>query len=408
MRILIVHNAYRLRGGEDAVVDSEVALLRRRGHEVIVLRGSNVEMPAAPRAALSAMWSRHAYQAVTDLCRDKRPQVVHVHNTLARLSPSVYWAASAAGVPVIQTLHNFRLMCVQATFYREGAICEDCVGKSPWRGVVRKCYRDSVAQSGVVAGQLMLHRMLGTYSRKITRYVALNTFCRDRFINAGFPANKFVIKPNCFDTTFEPRYEGRAAGLYVGRLSPEKGIGCLVDAAGLLGPEFALQVVGGGPMESQVRQAFGPRWLGELPFEQTIERLRGACYLVVPSTCYESAPRAVVEAFACGVPVIASRLGALADMVTDRVTGLLVEPDDRDDLARALAWADSHPDEMLAMGRRARQVYEQSYAPDGNIKQLESIYRAAIRDVNGAEAARSSPPTDRLRDSQIFPDTRGF
>ena len=176
--VLVVHNAYQQRGGDDAVVAAEVDLLRRHGHTVHTYFRHNDEVKGSSRAALAAgtLWSRSAYRDVAELIRKHQPRVMHVHNTLPLISPAVYWAAARAGVPVVQTLHNFRLVCPQALMLREQRVCEDCVGRIPWRAVVHSCYRESAVQSAVVAGMLQTHRWLGTWRTRVARYVALNDF----------------------------------------------------------------------------------------------------------------------------------------------------------------------------------------------------------------------------------------
>jgi len=379
MKILIAHNAYQHRGGEDMVVESEAALLHEYGHEVRVYARNNDalnHMPAS-KAAANAVWSLRAGAEIEDICEHFRPDVIHVHNTFPLISPSLYWAASKKGVPVVQTLHNFRLLCPQAIFLREGKICEDCVGKPAWRSVVRKCYRNSAAQSAVLAGMLAVHRAIGTYKNRVTRYIALNGFSRDKYVEGGLPPQLFRIKPNFVRSDAPVRWEAREDGLYVGRLSVEKGLDVLIQAV----QDFdavPLQIIGNGPLEAKVRQAFGAHYLGFESLDSIMRRMRSARYLVVPSICYENSPRAIVEAFSCGLPVIASRLGALADMVRDGATGLLFNPGDAFDLRAKIAWAQSHSDEMARMGRNARAEYEAKYTPERNHEILMDIYEDAI------------------------------
>jgi glycosyltransferase involved in cell wall biosynthesis len=379
LRVLVAHNAYQHRGGEDTVVDAEVALLREHGHEVEVYRQHNDALERMPRAAAAAaaIWSRRSAADVEALCARFAPDVIHVHNTFPLISPSLYWSAARQRVPVVQTLHNFRLLCPQAIFLRNGRICEDCIGKLPWRAVTRKCYRESALQSAVVTGMLATHRALGTYRERVTRYIALNTFARDKYVEGGLPAARMRIKPNFVASPDAPRWEGRHGGLYVGRLSSEKGLDVLANAVKRL-DDAAVEVIGGGPLEALACEAFGDRYLGYRPLDEIMRRMGSAQFLVLPSICYENSPRTIVEAFSCGLPVIASRLGALADIVRDGVTGLLFVPGDATDLAARIAWARSHPQEMLRMGRAARAEYEARYTPQRNYEMLVEIYEDAI------------------------------
>ena len=388
MKVLLAHNAYQQRGGEDTVVEAEAELLRSRGHEVLEYRRHNDELVGTGRAqaALGTLWSSRTVHDVAALLRDARPDVLHVHNTFPLISPSLYWAAAAAGVPVVQTLHNFRLLCPQAMLLREGRVCESCVGRLPFPGVLHGCYRGSRAQTGVLAGMLVLHRALGTWKHKVHRYIALNEFCRAKFIEGGLPAARMAVKANFADLPAPPLGSARAGLLYVGRLAPEKGIGVLVRAAGAL-PTGSLRVVGSGPDQALLAGAPAVLALGALGGAQVVPEMQRALALVLPSLCYESFPRTLVEAYACGLPVITFRLGAMPALIEDGVTGLLVTPGDEADLALKMQWALDHPERMAAMGRAARGVYEARYTADINHAQLLAIYRDAI-----AEQARGAAP----------------
>lgn len=380
MKILIAHNAYQHRGGEDMVVDAEVALLREHGHQVEIYHQHNDALEHMPRAvaAVSAIWSKRSAHEVDALCDRFQPDLIHVHNTFPLISPSLYWTASRRGLPVVQTLHNFRLLCPQAIFLRDGKICEDCIGKLPWRAVTRKCYRESTAQSAVLTSMLATHRAIGTYRERVTRYIALNDFARKKYIEGGLPAPLFRIKPNFVASAIVPTWNNRRGGLYVGRLSSEKGMSVLADAVRLAGDSSDIDVVGGGPLEALAKEAFGDHYLGFRPLDEIMDRMSTAQFLVLPSICYENSPRTIVEAFSTGLPVIASRLGALIDIVQDGVTGLLFNPGDPADLAAKIAWAQSHPADMLRMGQAARAEYEAKYTPERNYEILMDIYEDAI------------------------------
>ncbi len=381
MRALIVHNLYQHAGGEDAVVRDEIALLQRNCVEVELYQRDNAVIPEMPRAGLAAqtIWSSRTMREVTQVIKRFRPDVVHAHNTFPLISPSVYYAASRMDVPVVQTLHNFRLSCVQAMFLREGKVCEACIGKLPWRGIVRRCYRGSAMQSAVMVGMLGLHRAIGTYSARVARYIALNEFCRDKFIEAGLPAERIVVKPNFVDLPPPGNRPLRSGGLFVGRLSPEKGVSVLGEA--VANGAGAVDVVGTGPEEAVLRTVSGITLLGWREPAETYERMRSASFLVMPSVWYENFPRTLVEAYACGLPVIASRLGAMETLVREGETGLLFTPGDARDLAAKMLWAHGHPEEMLRMGRAARAEYEARYTSEINIARLIGIYRDAIGSV---------------------------
>lgn len=382
LRILVVHNAYQQSGGEDSVVADELALLRRKGHEVVELRRDNQEIETINRAGLAAqtLWSRATQRQALSLMAEHRPAVVHVHNTFPLISPSLYWACARAGVPVVQTLHNFRLACPQAMFLREGRVCESCLGKTPWPALAHGCYRDSRVQTAVVVGMLALHRTLGTFEHKVSRYIALNEFCKAKFIRAGLPARRIVVKPNFADVAPSmPGLASRRGMLFVGRLSPEKGVDVLGEAWGGC-PGLSLRVAGMGPAGSLLASQPGVQMLGQQTPALVDAEMRSALALVLPSICFENFPRTLVEAFGAGLPVIASRIGALAELIQDGKTGLLFDPGDAHDLGRAMRWAAEHPQEMAQMGDNARARYESNYTPDINYQQLMGIYRSAIAD----------------------------
>lgn len=378
MKVLVAHNAYLVRGGEDAVAEAEVALLRANGHEVVEYFRNNDDVVTMSRVRLAAdtLWSRRTHAEVSALLARVTPDVVHVHNTLPLISPSLYWAAAGVGVPVVQTLHNFRLMCPQAMLLREGKVCESCLGRTPWPAVQHACYRSSSAQTAVLGGMLVLHRALGTYANKVSRYIALTEFCRAKFVQGGLPADKVVVKPN-FVGDPGPATGSRQGLLFVGRLSPEKGVAALAEAARSL-PASSLRVAGSGPAEDTLRGVAGITVLGGLPAAEVAGEMSRAISLVLPSICYENFPRTLVEAFAAGLPVVASRIGALAELVEDGVTGLLANPGDAADLAAKMHWALAHPVAMAKMGCAARRVFEAKYTPQENHAQLVAIYQQAI------------------------------
>lgn len=381
IRILVVHNKYQHQGGEDMVAAAEIELLRSRGHTVETYFRHNDDVAASAGISLAAqaLWSTRTTQDITQLIQTFQPDVIHTHNTFPLISPSLYWAAAKQHVPVIQTMHNFRLMCPQAMFLREQKVCEDCLGRLPWRGVMRACYRDSRLQTGVLAAMVTLHGAIGTWQNKVTRYIALNEFCRDKFIAGGLPAERIVVKPNFVDFP-PPEAAERKAMLFVGRLSVEKGVSVLMEAVSQL-QDIELRVAGGGPEAHLLSAAPQVTALGALSGTAVQQEMSRAMALVLPSIWYENFPRTLVEAFACGLPVIASRIGALGELVVHGSTGLLFEPGDARDLAEKMLWAQQHPERMVEMGRNARTLYETEFSADRNYAQLMEIYQDAISEV---------------------------
>jgi glycosyltransferase involved in cell wall biosynthesis len=402
MKVLIVHNTYQQPGGEDVVAAQEAGLLRQAGHEVVEYRRSNHEVNvlslwAKVTVAKQAIWAGDTVRDLRALLQRERPQVAHFHNTFAMISPSAYWVCHETRTPVVQTLHNYRFLCPRADFFRDGHVCEECLGKTPpWPGIVYGCYHGSRVQTAVVATMLTVHRLLKTWDEQIDVYITLTEFARQKFIQGGLPAEKIVVKPNFVDPDPGMRESSGDYAMFAGRFAPEKKLQTLLEAWEKV-PEMALKVVGSGLQESDIREFAQQRglanveFLGQRPRDEVFALMKRARLLVVPSEWYETFGLVIVEAFACGVPVVAARLGAMAELVEDGCTGLLFTPGDRDDLAAKIAWAATHPQDMAQIGRRARREFEAKYTRDGNREKLLNIYRLAIDRARGR--AVGSPTT---------------
>lgn len=384
MRVLIVHNWYRLPGGEDRSVSEEVELLTVHGHQVALLEADNTGLSAAGAvlAGLMSVWNPAAYRRARQLIRRFRPEVASVHNVIPQLSPSVYYAARVERVPIVQTLHNFRLLCPAATMMRNGTVCESCLGRTlAWPGIAHACYRGSRPATAAVASTTAVHAVLGTWQRRIALYIALTEFARHRFIEHGLPANRITVKPTCLLKDPGPGGGGESI-LFVGRLAPEKGLGVLLEAWKQLAPGPPLVIVGDGPLrpdlERTCRAMDGVQLLGWRSAAEIVWLMQSSRLLVVPSLWYEGLPRTVIEAFATGLPVIASSLGSLAEVVADGRTGRLFRPGDAEDLAAKIDWALSNPGELAHMRQAARAEYEAKYTAQRNYELLMEIFRRAI------------------------------
>jgi glycosyltransferase involved in cell wall biosynthesis len=389
MRVLIVHNRYQQAGGEDTVVANEYALLERNGWEMRLFSVGN-DAIASPWskiiAAVRAPYSRPARDELARVIAEFEPAVVHVHNFFPLLSPSVYDACREAGVAVVQTLHNYRMICAGALLLRDGHPCEDCIGASPYQGALHGCYRGSRIGSLAVARMIDIHRRRGTWSHKVDRFIALTALAKSKFTAAGFPEDRIAVKPNFAPDWPATGSAARAGGLYVGRLSPEKGISTLLRAWN--GLDVPLRVVGDGPLRGLVEDATGPSVvaLGWKTPAEVVAEMAQAGFLVVSSSWPENFPMVIVEAFSRGLPVIASRIEALEQIIEDGVTGLFFSQGDHDDLAAKVRWAHQHPEAMRLIGANARRVYEERYSPSVNFRQLSKIYEAAIEQSQSAVA----------------------
>lgn len=382
MQILSVHNRYQIRGGEEECYEAEADLLRARGHNVAVYEKDNGKVAAANKlqVAIETIWSTEAYSDFTQQLKNKPYNVVHLHNFFPLISPSVYYAAKAEGVSIVQTLHNYRLVCPNALFFRDGKVCEDCLGKFvPYPGVLHGCYRGNRAVSAATASMLTVHRTMGTWTNIVDRYITLTNFAREKLIQGGLPAEKIVVKPN-----FVHPDPGVGAGnggyaLYVGRISVEKGIDILLEAWEKLSIPVPLKIVGDGPLADLVVQATKrlPKveWLGRKPMSEVHELMGEAMFLVFPSKWYETFGRVAIEAFAKGTPVIASKIGAIAELIDDERTGLHFKPSEPEDLAAKVDWALANPKKLAVMRRQARAEYEAKYTAEINYQQLINIYQ---------------------------------
>lgn len=410
MTILVAHNRYRIRGGEDSVFESECRMLEDAGHKVVRYEKTNADihdnggLAAKISLAIRTIWNQRTFREVRELIRREKPDVVHCHNTFPLISPSIYYAAAREGVPVVQTLHNYRLTCLNGYLFRGGRICESCLGRSLLRGVCRRCYRGSHSQSVTLAAMLIVHRLLGTWRRKVTRYIALTEFAREKFIQAGLPASKIVVKPNAVAATIptatsittqaacEKRHAKSDGGpaahvIYLGRLSPEKGVDVLLRAWALLCNGIprhpcCLSIVGSGPEDESLRALASSlgivdsvRFLGPLPREDALRELAVADLLVFPSLWYEQFAITPLEAMAFGVPVLVSDVARAGTIVEDGITGRLFPSGDPAALASSLRSLLADTAELRRMGTAARAAFETSDCrPDRNLARLLAIY----------------------------------
>jgi glycosyltransferase involved in cell wall biosynthesis len=395
MRVLLLHNRYQIPGGEDTVVNQEAAFLRDAGQTVDLLEVSNNAIDSITqkfKTALLVPYSPPARKLVAERIRQFQPDIVHVHNFFPALTPSVYDACRGARVPVVQTLHNYRLMCANALLFRQGKVCTECLGHSfPLPAIRHGCYRDSRIGSAAVAAMIGVHRMRNTWTRRVTRFIALTEFARDLFTaEMGIPQNQIVVKPNA---TADPGLGDGSGGyaLYIGRLSEEKGIETLLDAARHgSGLGIPLKIAGSGPLQPLVEDAQFPgklEYLGQQNPAEVRLLMQRARVLLIPSLWYEGLPMVVPEAFGTGLPIVASRIGALQTLIEDEGNGLLVEPGNAAALAEAVRRITAEASFENDLRRQARRTYEALYRPDANLRLLLDIYEQARQAGAASETA---------------------
>ena len=390
LRVLLVHNEYQLPGGEDEVVLREKQLLLEAGHEVSEYRRRNAEINEyglleKVTLPFRTVWAGDSCRELRSLLKSSRPDIVHFHNIFPLISPAAYYTCRRVGIPIVQSLYNPRLLCMCGFLRRNGRICEDCLGRTvPWPAVIHACYRSSRSQSAVTAAMLAFHGWVRTWEKLVDVYIIATEFYREKFITGGLPPDKIAVKPHFVEPDPAPRESLGDYALFIGRLAAEKGVPTLLKAwSGLDG--IPLKIRGEGPLHDVVYRFCESHpgtvhLLPRLSRDELVSLLKGSRFLVWPSEgYYETFGLVAIESFACGVPVIASSMGAVREIVEDGRTGLYFKSGDPVDLAAKVDWAWGHPKEMAAMGRAARAEYEAKYTAKRNYQLLMEIYRRAMR-----------------------------
>jgi glycosyltransferase involved in cell wall biosynthesis len=388
MRVLQIHNYYQLWGGEDEAAQHDVRLLQQYGHEVKQYCRNNDEIKTyGPlrkcRLFFETTWSMKSYKEIRGILKEFKPDIVHMHNFFPLVSPAAYYACASVGVPVIQTLHDFRLICPMSHLLREERICEECIHDSLWRSIRYGCYRGSRLLTLPIALMVSAHRWLKTWEKRVDLYIAVSEFVRGKFIESGFRASKVVVRPNCFAEDPGPGEGRRKYALYVGSLTSGKGIMTLLEAWKNI--SLPLKIVGDGPLypwaetfirKNNLRQVCLEGFLSQ---KEVFRSLKEALFLVMPPIWFETFGRTIVEAYATATPVLGSRLGAVAELVEEGKTGLLFCPGDPDDLAKKVNYAMENPQEREAWGKEARVVFEKKYRAQISYDRLMEIYQQASR-----------------------------
>jgi|GEM_PF-43878 len=389
MKVLLVHNFYRsvTPGGEDNVFRQERAMLEAAGIEVVCYTKSNDDVNEHDRAqvfrtAAAMAWSQNTYDELSTLLKRERPMLAHFHNTFPLITPSAYQAVKDAGIPVVQTLHNYRMICVAGTFYREGKVCESCTAGSPWAGVRHRCYRGSLAGSAAVAWMLHRNWQRRTYQDLIDVYIALSSFAAERFAAEGIDRARIEIKPNFVNSTGPVSVGGGGYAVFAARLSDEKGVFTLLEAWRSL-RDIPLKVVGDGPLLAAMKaqaleQNLPVEFLGLRRRDEVLKIIGDAELQVIASECFEGFPLVLVESYARGTPVIASHIGSLGKLVLPGETGLHFDVGNCESLSRAVRSLWEDPVTRARMRIFARARFDSEYTPDRNLATLLAIYERAL------------------------------
>lgn len=379
MRVLQIHNRYRQFGGEDVVAAQQFQLLQAAGHRVESWWPQNAPGPTATLALAGSLWNPRTAQRVERLVERFRPDIAHIHNTWFTVSPSAVTTLRRLGVPVVLSLHNYRLVCAAATLFRDGAPCEDCLGSHPWHAVRHRCYRGSVIQSAIAAGGIARQKSRRTWYDDVDRFLALSDFARERFIAGGLPADRISVTANSVDDP-GPRAQPPSASdvvLFVGRLSEPKGVHVLLDAWARAAPPLRLVIAGTGPLEASLRQSApaSVTFTGLLSHEATRDLMLEARALVLPSVWYEGQPLVLLESAAAGLPVLLSDLGAMSGLLAPDAEALLFPAGSADALsARLTSLLDDRSVDQL--GTFVRSRFEQRFTHADALHRLETLYTA--------------------------------
>ena len=392
MRILLVHNRYRSAApsGENRVVDQEGEALAALGHEVIRFGRSSDEIEQwslAKKASLQArtIWSREAFRELKAALREHRPDVVHVHNTFPLLSAAVLYACRDARIPVVATIHNYKLACANGTFFRDGAVCHDCAHALPVPAVLHGCYRESPVTTAPVALAMGLHRQ--AWKSLVSAYILISRSQRDLLSGVGLPPDRAFVRYNLIPHRDRPRTVRTPMVVYAGRLDEAKGVRLLMAGwdryLGKSGePGLKLAIAGGGPLGDQVAEWASTRpsveMKGTLDSDQCAELISGARAVLLPSAWEETFGLVAVESMAVGVPPIATGHGSFTELITPGVDGVLFSPGDPDALALAIADVETNSEQYEVYGERARKTYADRFDPQHSIAELLEIYRFAI------------------------------
>jgi glycosyltransferase involved in cell wall biosynthesis len=395
IKVLFVHNYYQEAGGEDRVVEQEIQLLKQNGIKVAsyFTDNKNIKIDGIynkVRLGLNTIWSFKEYRNIKKKITIERPDVVHFHNTFPLLSPSVYYAAKDLGIPVVQTLHNYRLACPNALFLRNGLICEKCVSGSLFYSIKYACYRNSRLQTIPLSAMLLTHRALKTWNKKVDKYIALTKFAKDKFVENGINANKITVKPNYIDKKFKSKISKNHKNnniLFVGRISKEKGLDILLEAWVQVKNKKngLLEIIGDGPLKQEFEQKYKEysdiKFYGKLDNEIVLNYISNAKYIVVPSICFEGFPMTIVEAYSVGTPVISSNIGSLKEIVNNEVTGFHFKNNNVSSLVSVLSKALLFSN-YSTLVENVKNQFEMSYTSDYNFRKLIEIYEEVIRKRN--------------------------
>lgn len=390
LNVLMAHNYYQVPGGEDTVFHNEVNMLEKNGHKVIKYTRHNDEIKdgvlSKLKLGIDTIFSLKTYKEVKRLIEEKDIDVLHVHNTLPLISPSIYYAARAKKIPVVQTIHNFRLLCPGATFTRNGEICEDCISKGLGQSLKHTCYRNSLAQTFIMYLMLKTHRVIGTYNN--VNYITLTEFNKNKLLNLVKDKNKVYVKPNFVEKRELLERILEDYFVYIGRLDNIKGINFLVESWKDIDEKIDLYIIGTGPEEEKLKTFIKEnnikniKLLGFMQRGKAFEIIQKSRAILVPSKWYEGFPMTIAESFSLGVPVIGSKLGNIESIIDDGSNGLLFEKGNMQSIKTVIESVFYNKDLNISLGNNAYNAFRYNYTDEKNYEELQSIYENLVGDKN--------------------------
>jgi glycosyltransferase involved in cell wall biosynthesis len=388
MKVLIIHNHYLGRGGEDEVVNSEARLLEEHGHEVIVYEKTNEDIERMTFlkklyfTLFELGFSRPVYNEIKEIVKREKPDIAHIHNIFIYITPSVYIALKEENIPITQSLHNYRFVCVKGTFFNKGRVCEKCTNSRFFNAVVGKCWKGSFFLSLFMVG--LLHK-INSLVKSIDSYIVTSKFSRSKFIEFGLEEQKMHLKPNFLTIEPESSNQDNNYALFIGRFVDYKGVETLMEAY-KINPSFNLKIIGDGPLRNKMRDFTSS--YNNIELLVNVERglllntIRKSSFIIFPSECYENMPLVIIESFALSKPVLASNLGSIKEFVVDGVSGILFEPGNAKDLAAKIIYLFSHNKERMEMSKNVNKIYCEKFNKEKNYHDLMNIYEETIYSRN--------------------------
>jgi len=381
MKILIIHNYYQNPGGEEIVVKREKELLEKNGHQVILYTKSNNELKKIknwPRILKNLKFNKKVYSDLRKLIKKEKPNLAHIHNTFFIISPSAYLACKHENLPIVQTLHNFRFLCPNATLSNKKGICESCIKQKNFKPALKnKCYHNSLIYTSLIIKILKFLKKQVLDKKLINQFIVLSNFQKNIFIKAGFDKNKLNLKPN-FVENLSPNYKKQNYAVYLGRIDKGKGLRNLIKIWQKI--NFPLKIIGTGELFEKLKKQNknkNIKFLGYIENKKAIEILKKANFSILPSAWYEACPNLIIESYASATPIIGSNIGSIAEYIKNNKTGILINLKNENQTIKTINSIIADKKSLRKFSKNARKQYEKLFIPEKNYKTLIKIYKSA-------------------------------